>query len=90
MSSIQKVKRISSKLASLIQRIREVYDTIATQIALISSPVFSICANALRQEGFRVLNNQMIDFPGSGRQREFRNKLSATLRRIGESPSALF
>ena len=38
-----------------------------------------MCCAPLRTAGFNVLNDQMIDFPSSGRQAEFRRKLGQLL-----------
>lgn len=44
------------------------------KVVLISSLVYEICCVPLRQAGFNVVNAEMIDFPGFGRQREFQIK----------------
>lgn len=46
------------------------------KVVLISSLVYEICCEPLRQAGFKVVNLEMIDFPGFGRQREFQTKFS--------------
>lgn len=44
------------------------------KVVLISSLVYEICCEPLRQAGFNVVNAEMIDFPGFGRQSEFQIK----------------
>ena len=52
------------------------------KIVLISALVFEICCSPLRQGGWNVLNSEMIDFPGSGRQKEFQAKFGRVIERI--------
>jgi hypothetical protein len=54
-----------------------------TKIVLISRPVYDVCLPAL--DGFNVINTEMIDFPTSGRQPQFRQKLGVLLRGIRET-----
>jgi hypothetical protein len=46
-----------------------------TPVVLIKASVWSL-RNVLLKEGFNVINECMIDFPGSGNQIKFRTKLS--------------
>jgi hypothetical protein len=50
-----------------------------TKVILISAPVFKVCAAELAAAGFNVVNAEMIDFPGSGGQRKFREKFARAL-----------
>lgn len=50
-----------------------------TKVILISAPVFEVCAAALTADGLNVVNVEMIDFPGSGGQRKFREKFARAL-----------
>lgn len=52
------------------------------KVVLISSLVYEICRGPLRQAGFDVVNTEMIDFPGFGRQREFRVKFGRIIDRL--------
>jgi len=47
-----------------------------TKVILISAPVYNICFDVLRNEGFCVINKEMIPFPGSHHQQVFREKLA--------------
>jgi hypothetical protein len=71
--------RIRESLPRLCDDLRRCCNS-DTKIILISSPVYAECADSLRAEGFNVINETMIDFPGSGCQRKFRDKLAALLR----------
>ncbi len=48
-------------------------------IILIARPVYDGLGNLLVQKGYNVLNTEMIDFPGSGGQTNFRLKMANTL-----------
>jgi hypothetical protein len=78
----KKRERIEESLPSLIEKVRNVGSE-DTKIILISSAVYNVCYSCLKSEGFNVINESMIDFPGPGRQKEFRKKLSALLQRHG-------
>ncbi len=47
-----------------------------TKIILIKSNVFVVAAEPLRQAGFTVLNQELLDYPGHFNQRAYREKLS--------------
>lgn len=50
------------------------------KVILVSSLVYKICCDPLRQSGFDVVNTEMIDFPGFGRQRAFQVKFGDLIR----------
>src|SRR5947209_13198719 len=50
-----------------------------TKVILISKSVYVACSSEL--VGLNVINECMIDFPGSGRQRHFRHKLRSLLKK---------
>lgn len=54
-----------------------------TRVILIAVPVYRVCRDRLEREGFRVINTCPIEFPASGHQVKFRQKLSALLREHG-------
>ena len=66
---------LKAKLAQLkkLNRLRS-----DTKIILIGRPVYDVCLLALKN--FHVVNSDMIDFPATGRQKEFRQKLAALLK----------
>ncbi len=80
----QSVKKgaIRRSLPKLKGKLRELCDP-DTKIVLISRPVYDICFQALKAEGFNVINTEMIDFPAAGRQPQFRQKLTCLLTSLG-------
>lgn len=46
------------------------------KVVLVSSLVYEICCEPLRRAGFNVINTEMVDFPGFGRQKEFQAKFA--------------
>ena len=74
----RKEEQLKSDLPSLVERIREVINP-HSKIILISRPVYNVCFARLIAEGFRVINTEMIDFPGSGGQVKFRNKIRSLI-----------
>jgi len=54
-----------------------------TPIILISKSVYDALFQKLIQDGFNVINETMIDFPGSGGQKKFREKLASLLKKHG-------
>lgn len=79
-SSGEKRRRIRHALPRLIENLRAVCGA-ETKVILISATVFHECATVLTTKGFPVINDEMIDFPGSGGQRKFREKFIRALRR---------
>jgi hypothetical protein len=79
----QAVKRqaLKSSLPNLIERIRELVDP-ETPVVLISSTVYSVCRQPLIEAGINVINASAIDFPSSGRQREFHKTFMLTIRTV--------
>ena len=67
-----------ANLPSLIKQILTVAN-VRTPIVLISAVVYEACYQQLRQAGFNILNESMIEFPNSGQQINFRRKLSRLL-----------
>jgi len=51
-----------------------------TRIVLIGRPVYDNCLSVLKSNGFSVINTEMIDFPASSGQPNFRKKLRRLLR----------
>jgi len=60
--------------ANLLSRINSIIDE-NTKIILISATVFDADFHYLIENGINVINKEMIDFPGSGRQIKFRDKM---------------
>lgn len=76
-----KVRAIRAGLDQLQRDLTEIQHA-DLKVVLISAPVYEICCGPLRQAGFNVVNAEMIDFPGFGRQREFHVKLARIIDRL--------
>lgn len=70
----QRQVRISEVLPRLIERVGELAEP-GTKIILIKSNVFDVAAQPLRTAGFRVLNTELVDYPGRFNQRAYREKI---------------
>ena len=55
----------------------------AMKVVLISATVYKVCCAPLRRAGWNVINTEMIDFPGWGRQKKFQKKFRSVLERDG-------
>ena len=73
-SQSYKMKKIKESLPSLKEKIKKLVND-KTKIILISQPVYDVCFAPLNNEGFNIINTEMVDFPGSGSQARFREKL---------------
>jgi len=80
-SPSKKRKQIQGSLPSLRNKLRELA-TDGVKIILISATVYDECS-ILKPEGFNIINDEMIDFPGSGGQAKFREKLGSLLSKQG-------
>ncbi|SDJ91540.1 hypothetical protein SAMN05421823_101411 [Catalinimonas alkaloidigena] len=60
-----------------------------TPIVIISAVVFRAIAPTLRASGFRVIHDDLIEFPNSGQQANFRRKLKALLQQKDLLPAPL-
>lgn len=69
-----KKRKIREALPTLKTKICELANA-ETKIILISNPVYEECFTPLKAEGFNIINIEMIDFPGSGGQINFRTKI---------------
>lgn len=74
-----KKEKIREALPSLKVKIKGLIDK-ETKIILISKPVYEVCLLSLRSDGFNIINKEMIDFPGSGGQIKFRNKIEKLIK----------
>src|ERR1035437_4486461 len=66
----------------LIVRSKELAVDRNTPIVLIGGVTYSACAPSLRNQGFNVINEAMIDHPARGGQLRFRQKLRYMLQGI--------
>ncbi len=71
----QRKERIRAALPHLLERVGKLA-TPETGIILIKSNVFEEAAEPLRRAGFRVLNTELVDYPGHYNQRAYREKLA--------------
>lgn len=71
----QRKERIRATLPRLLERVGKLA-TPETGIILIKSNVFEEAAEPLRRAGFRVLNTELVDYPGHYNQRAYREKLA--------------
>ncbi len=75
-----KIKLIKDALPSLIEKVKNLANE-DTKIILISSTVYEVCNGLLIKENVNVINEEMIDFPGTGRQIKFREKMTRLLKK---------
>lgn len=69
-------------LPRLIERLQQLAQS-DTRIILIKSNVFEVLAEPLKRAGFKVLNRELVDYPGRFNQRQYREKLSQLVREQG-------
>jgi hypothetical protein len=74
----QRRHQIRQDFSHLLIKVDEVISD-NTKIILISRPVYDVCFEALKNKGYRIINTEMIDFPGSGGQVSYRNKMQKIL-----------
>lgn len=77
-----KLRKIVAHRDTFMQRLSSVA-TAMTPIVLISRPVYDALFDHLIEQGYNVINTEMVDFPGSGRQVVFREKMAHLLNRLG-------
>lgn len=75
----QRQDRIRASLPGLIERVHKLAN-LDTKIILIKSNVFDIAAEPLRKAGFRVLNTELVDYPGRINQRDYRRKVAELIK----------
>jgi len=76
----QRQAKIAAAVPRLIERVMGLAAP-DTKLILIKSNVFEVAAAPLRQAGFRVLNTELVDYPGQYNQRHYRKKLADLLGR---------
>lgn len=79
-SSSKKMELIRKGQSILLNKINELVSH-NTKVILISSSVFSVNFTYLKQNNINILNIESIDFPGSGGQKKFREKMRIILKR---------
>jgi hypothetical protein len=85
----------SAKLALLRQslpelkiRVKELLGGQGIPIVLIGGLTHEVCFGPLKEEGYQVINGEMINHPARGGQLLFRKKLRDTLNRIGRAKTS--
>lgn len=73
-SSSKKIKLIKDGQKALLSRINAIIDT-STKVILISAPVYKANFSFLVKNGIKVINQDLIYFPGSGGQAKFKEKM---------------
>lgn len=73
-SSDKKIRLIKEGQYRLLEKIKPLI-SIDTKVILIAAPVYRANFQYLKENGIPVINNELIDFPGSGGQKKFREKL---------------
>jgi hypothetical protein len=84
-SAATKTVLMRSTLAALLSRVRRLVGEQRVPIILIGGITYSVCAEALRLDGHRVVNHSMINHPARGGQKLFRAKLRDVLTDGGQT-----
>lgn len=79
----ERKQKIRASVPQLIDRVKALGSP-ETGIILVKSNVFDEAAEPLRQAGFRVLNTELVDYPGHFNQRAYREKLAGLAKRISD------
>jgi len=74
----ERQKLIAAHLPALLARVQKLVEP-GTKIILIKSNVFDVAAQPLRKAGYKVLNHELLDYPGRFNQRTYREKLAALI-----------
>ena len=70
----ERVKLLKNQLPELISRVGKLIKP-GTPIVLIKSNPYKVCAEPLRDAGYRVLNTETLNYPGYWQEQAFRTKL---------------
>jgi hypothetical protein len=81
-TSSQKLALLRAFVPRLIVRLEEFAVGKNTPIVLIGGVTYTACAQPLKNLGFNLINDAMIDHPARGGQLRFRQKLRRTLKTI--------
>jgi hypothetical protein len=83
-SAATKTVLMRSTLPALQSRVRRLVGKRSVPIVLIGGITYSVCAEALRVDGHRVVHHSMINHPARGGQKLFREKLREVLAACGQ------
>jgi hypothetical protein len=78
-SAATKTVLMRSTLPALQSRVRRLLGKRSVPLILVGGITYSVCAEALRADGHRVVNGTMIHHPARGGQKLFRAKLREVL-----------
>jgi len=78
-SSSQKVKLIKNGQIELLDKIKTLCNQ-ETKVILIASPVYKANFWFLKSNGVKVVNIESIDFPGSGGQKKYKEKMKKLIK----------
>lgn len=77
----QRQELIAKSLPRIIERVKQLANE-STKLVLIKSNVYDIAAEPLREAGFTVLNEGLVDYPGRFNQRAYREKLAQLVEKV--------
>jgi hypothetical protein len=83
-SASSKTALMRSTLPALQSSVRGLIGKRSVPIVLIGGITYSVCAEALRLDGHRILNDTMMNHPARGGQKLFRAQLADVLKECGE------
>ena len=75
---MQKVKLLINGQDQLLSKIKGLL-SMDTKVILIAAPVYKANFNFLTENGIPVINKELIDFPGSGGQKKYRQKMKSII-----------
>lgn len=78
LSPTQKIQRIRQGQQELLKTINSLVNK-KTQVILVSATVHKANYEFLKDSGVNVVNEELIDFPGSGGQKKYREKMTTLL-----------
>lgn len=77
----EKVRFLKGQKQQLLAKVKSLVDT-KTPIVLISVPVFQANSGNLKYYGYNIIHSEAIEFPGSGQQAHFREKMKKIIYKI--------
>ncbi|MBH50326.1 MAG: hypothetical protein CMG69_06230 [Candidatus Marinimicrobia bacterium] len=77
-STTQKVRLLINGQNQLLSRIKELLSK-NTKVILIAAPVYKANYKFLTENGIPVINKELINFPGSGGQKKYRQKMKSII-----------
>jgi hypothetical protein len=80
--SAVKTRLMREALPALRRKVRRLSPLRDVPIILVGQLTHAVCLEALRQDGFRILNDEPIHHPARGNQTRFRPQLRKIMRRI--------